>query len=296
MQKNKKGLGMGLDALLKLNVQENDLFEGDKNKTVVAGFTELPIEIIEPNPEQPRKSFDEASLDELAQSIKNFGLIQPITVVKKGEHYQIVAGERRYRACIKAGLKKIPVVIKDLSQREKLEMSLVENIQRENLNPIEEALAYLTLIETYNITQEELASTIGKSRTSITNSIRLLNLDVQIKKWIMEGKLTAGHGRAILSLEDSKEHINFASYIIEKGLSVREAEELAKKWPLKKSDKIISKEKQKSQELKRIEELLERKFQTKVEINGNEKSGKIQITYYSQEELERILELFNIIK
>ncbi|MBN2544477.1 MAG: ParB/RepB/Spo0J family partition protein [Spirochaetes bacterium] len=300
MAKNKKGLGMGLDALLKMNVQDipedNDpVRETESNEEkVIAGFVELPIDKIVPNPDQPRKNFDEESLNELAQSIKNFGLIQPITVVKKEHIYEIVAGERRYRASIKAGLEKIPVIIKDISQRKKLEMSLVENIQRENLNAIEEALAFSSLIESYSITQEELADSIGKNRTTITNSIRLLNLDVQIRRWIMDGKLTSGHGRAILSLEDNDQHLSFASYIINNNLSVREAESTAKKWPFKKDTKTEIKHENKSLQLHKAEEKLQRKFQTKVLFFGNEKKGKIQIDYYSTEELERILEVLDI--
>jgi len=300
MAKNKKGLGMGLDALLKMNVQDipdnNELVTENKSieEKVIAGFVELPIDKIVPNPDQPRKNFDEQSLNELSQSIKNFGLIQPITVVKKEHIYEIVAGERRYRASIKAGLEKIPVIIKDISQRKKLEMSLVENIQRENLNAIEEALAFSSLIESYNITQEELADSIGKNRTTITNSIRLLNLDVQIRRWIMDCKLSSGHGRAILSLEDKDEHLSFATHIINNNLSVRDAESAAKKWPVKKDIKKETKHIYKSLELKRAEEKLQRKFQTKVLFFGNEKKGKIQIDYYSTEELERILEVLNI--
>lgn len=301
MAKNKKGLGMGLDALLKMNVQD-EIPEADSltsenvsaEEKVIAGFVELPIDKIVPNSNQPRKNFDEQSLNELAQSIKNFGLIQPITVVKKEHIYEIVAGERRYRASIKAGLEKIPVIIKDISQRKKLEMSLVENIQRENLNSIEEALAFSSLIESYNITQEELADSLGKNRTTITNSIRLLNLDVQIRRWIMDGKLSSGHGRAILSLENKDEQVNFATFIINNNLSVRDAESAAKNWPVKRAKKKETKSIKKSIELQKAEEKLQRKLQTKVLFFGNEKKGKIQIDYYSTEELERILEVLNI--
>ena len=294
MAKNKKGLGMGLDALLKMNVRD----EGKKNNAqsddekVLAGFVEMQIQKIVPNQDQPRKRFDEQQLDDLAQSIKNFGIIQPITVIRKNDHYEIVAGERRYRAAKQIGLDKIPVIIKDISQKEKLEISLVENIQRENLNPIEEALAYSSLIETYNITQEKLAQTLGKSRTSITNSIRLLNLDIQVRSWIMEGKLTPGHARAILSITDDKQHILFANYAMQNNLSVRDAEVLARKWPFKKQKKndyvnLTGKE----VEITQAEKKLQQRLQTKVLIIGDSKKGKIQIDYFTQDELERIIDL-----
>jgi len=289
MAKTNKGLGMGLDALLKLNItDENE----DNSEKIIAGFVELPLEKIIPNPDQPRKNFSDEAIQSLAQSIKSYGIIQPITVSKKGEFYEIIAGERRYRAAKLLGLEKIPVIIKDTSQRERLELSLIENIQRENLNPIEEALAYSNLIETYGITHEELSERLGKSRTAITNMIRLLNLDIQIQKWLMDGTITPGHARTILSIENKKEHISFAEYIIKNNLSVREAEKIAKIWPIEK------KESKKTApireiELQRAEEILARKLQSKVNIIGTSQKGKIQIEYFSQEELERLLELFN---
>lgn len=293
MAKSNKGLGMGLEALLKMNVQndqpDNKVNVSEEDK-VIAGFVEIPINKIVPNQDQPRKNFNEESIDELAQSIKNYGLIQPITVIKKDNVYEIVTGERRYRASKKAGLEKMPVIIKDISQREKLAVSLIENIQRENLNPIEEALAFSSLIESYNITQEELSQKLGKSRTAITNSIRLLNLDIQIRSWLMEGKLTPGHARAILSITNTKFHIPFADYLIQYELSVRESEDLAKKWPLQKekSKKTIT---SKSNEIREAEEKLEQKLQTKVMINGKINKGKIQIDYFSEDELERIIDI-----
>lgn len=295
MAKINRGLGRGIDALLKMNVSEDngDISENEKN--ILAGFLEIDIEKVSPNPSQPRKNFSLESIENLAQSIKNFGIIQPITIAKKGDGYEIIAGERRYRAAKIAGLTKIPVIIKDLTQKEKLEISLIENIQRENLNPIEEALAYSNLIESYDITQEELAESIGKSRTSITNFIRLLNLDIQIQKWIMEQVLTPGHARTILSVQDKTEHINFANYIIQNNLSVREAEQFSKKWPIEqKSIKEKSKSSMRELELENAEKELERKLQTKVNIIGSSYKGKIQIEYFSQEELERLLDIFNL--
>jgi ParB family chromosome partitioning protein len=294
MAKTNRGLGMGLEALLKMNVQnDTDNQEGEnKVKEVVAGFVELPLSKITPNPNQPRKNFSDESLNELAQSIKNFGLLQPISVIKNGDLYEIIAGERRYRAAKIAGLDKIPVIIKNISQKEKLEVSLVENIQRENLNSIEEALAFSSLIETYQVTQEELAERLGKSRSTITNSIRLLNLDAQIRKWIIDGKITPGHARAILSLEDTKQHVNFASYLIENNLSVRDAENLSKKWPLQKKKSNLNPKK--DADIKNLEKKMEGRLQTKVTIAGNSKKGKIIVDYYSIDDLERIIEILGI--
>jgi ParB family transcriptional regulator, chromosome partitioning protein len=292
MAKSNRGLGMGLEALLKMNVQNEVETKEGEVKEVVAGFVELSLDKIMPNPNQPRKNFDEESLNELSQSIKNFGLLQPISVIKNGDFYEIIAGERRYRAAKKAGLDKIPVIIKNISQKEKLEISLVENIQRENLNSIEEALAYSSLIDTYQVTQEELADRIGKSRSTITNSIRLLNLDAQIRKWIIEGKLTPGHARAILSLEETKEHLSLANYLIENNLSVRDAEILSKKWPIQK--KKTSLNPKKDADIKNLEKKLQEKLQTKVLIEGNSKKGKIAIDYYSMDDLDRIIEILGI--
>lgn len=294
MAKMNKGLGMGLDALFKVNItEENDNSNLDKpeEERVIAGFTELPIEKVIPNPDQPRKSFSDEAMESLTKSVKSYGIIQPITVSKKGDFYEIVAGERRYRAAKIVGLKKIPVIIKDTSQREKLELSLIENIQRENLNPIEEAIAYSNLIETYGITHEELSERLGKSRAAITNMIRLLNLDPQIQKYLIDGSITPGHARTILSIENKKEHINFAEYIIKNNLSVREAEKLSKNWPIEKKERKSNVVRE--IELQKTEEILARRLQSKVNIIGTSHKGKIQIEYFSQEELERLLELFN---
>jgi ParB family chromosome partitioning protein len=296
MAKNKSGLGgMGLDALLKVNVQNDNLTKSEElGDNVLAGFVELPVGKIIANSNQPRKYFDDESLEELAQSIKNFGIIQPITVVKKDNNYEIVSGERRYRASVKAGLKKIPVIIKVLSQKEQLGISLVENIQRVDLNPIEEALAYKSLIDEYNLTHEEIASELGKSRTAITNTIRLLNLEPQIIQWIKEKLLTPGHARAILSIEDKNEQIKFADYIINNHLSVRESEGLSKKWTTPKNEKDTKKSKLREIEIQNAEEKIAKKLQTKVKIDGTSIKGKIMIDYFTMEDLERILEILGI--
>lgn len=295
MAKNNRGLGMGLDALLKVNIQDEDKSPNLQNpeENVIAGFVELPIDKVLPNPNQPRKNFSEEALESLAVSIKSFGVIQPITVAKKNDIYEIIAGERRYRAAKKVGLEKIPVIIKDLSQKEKMEISLVENIQRENLNPIEEGLAFLSLIETYSITQEELSGRLGKSRTAITNTIRLLNLDPQIQKWITEEKLTPGHARTILSVEDKSQRISFADYIIKNNLSVRESEQISKKWPLQTFSKKDT-PKVREIEIQMAEEKIARKLMTKVNIVGTSLKGKINIEYFKQEDLERILEILEV--
>jgi ParB family chromosome partitioning protein len=297
MAKNKSGLGgMGLDALLKVNVQNNNSSRSEESaENVLAGFAELPIDKIVPNNNQPRKYFDDEKIEELTISVKTFGVIEPITVVKKDDKYEIVAGERRYRASIRAGLEKIPVMIRDLSQKEQLEISLVENIQREDLNPIEEALAYTSLINAYNITHDDISKRVGKSRPAITNTIRLLNLEPQIQKWIIEGGLSQGHARAILSIEDKNEHIKFADYIMKNNLSVREADNLSKKWitPTKnEKEENASKPKLREIEIQDAEDRLSKKLQTKVKINGTSIKGKIVIDYFTQEDLERILEIF----
>ena len=293
MAKNKGGLGgMGLDALLRVNVQnDNPPKSEESGDNILAGFVELPIDKIVPNSNQPRKYFDDESLEDLAISIRNFGVIQPITVVKKESNYEIVSGERRYRASIKAGLKKIPVIIKVLSQKEQLGISLVENIQRVDLNPIEEALAYKSLIDDYNLTHEEIANELGKSRTAITNTIRLLNLEPQIIQWIKEKLLNPGHARAILSIEDKNERIKFADYIIKNNLSVREAESSSKKWTTSENEEGTQKPKLREIEIQDAEEKIAKKLQTKVKINGTSIKGKIVIEYFNQEDLERILEI-----
>lgn len=293
MAKN-RGLGMGIDALYQMNVHETD----DINSKVTAGFVELNISEITPNPNQPRKEFDENALANLAQSIKNFGVIQPISVYRDESTYIIIAGERRYRASKLAGLETIPAIIKDLTKKEQFEMSIVENVQREDLNAIEEAIAYQSLIETYSITHDHLAERIGKSRTSITNTLRLLNLDIQVQKWIIDGKITPGHARSILSLSDKEKHLSFANYIIENNLSVREAENMSKKWtsdaPHKSKSSGKSSEKQKEIEIRIAEEKISSKIQAKVSISGSSRKGKITIEYFSIDELERMLEIFGI--
>lgn len=288
-----KEMGKGVDALFSMNVANT---AAEKNEEVVsAGFTYLPLENIIQNPGQPRKEFDNESLTELAHSIEKHGLINPIVVCKEGNKYIIIAGERRYRACRLLNLEKVPVSIMDLSKRQQFEMAISENIQREDLNPVEEAIAYHSLIETYGETHEQVAESLGKSRTYITNSLRLLNLDPEIQHWLIDRSLTPGHARTILSVEDKNEHIPFAKYIINNNLSVREAEKAAKSWPKQREKNNAPKEQRHQDiEIKIAEEKVASKLQAKVAINGNSQKGKIQIEYFSMDELEGLLEKFGV--
>lgn len=281
----------GINALLDVNIRaEGSDDDSQSNGTALAGFVEMNIGDIITNPNQPRKEFDEESLNELAQSIKAIGIIQPIAVTKNGDKYEIVAGERRFRAAQIAGLEKVPVLIKDLSLREKLEIALIENIQRENLNAVEEALAYSNLIQQYNLTQEELSERVGKSRSAIANAMRLLGLDPIIQKMLIDRQITAGHAKAILSVEDEADRLGFAVYLRDNQVSVREAEALSKKWPIRNSGGGSSKTGIREIEIVNAERELAETLQTKVTINGTSFKGKIQIEYFSLDELERLLE------
>lgn len=288
-----KEMGKGVDALFSMNVANT---AAEKNEeTVSAGFTYLPLENIIQNPGQPRKEFDNESLYELAHSIEKHGLINPIVVCKEDDKYVIIAGERRYRACKLLNLEKVPVSIMDLSKRQQFEMAISENIHREDLNPVEEAIAYQSLIETYGETHEQVAESLGKSRAYITNSLRLLNLDPEIQYWLIDRSLTPGHARTILSIDDKTEHVPFAKYIIDNNLSVREAEKAAKNWPKQKEKKNTPKEQHHQDiEIKIAEEKVASKLQAKVAINGNSQKGKIQIEYFSMDELEGLLEKFGV--
>lgn len=256
--------------------------------------SKLPISKVEPNREQPRKNFDEAALNELAESIKQFGILQPILVQKKDTYYEIIAGERRWRAAKLAGLKEIPAIIKQLTSQEIMEISLIENIQREDLNPIEEALAYKTLIEEFHMKQEELADKVSKSRTAVANSMRLLKLDQMVQQMVIDGVLSTGHARAIISLTNPAVQCEVAQQIVDRKLSVRETEKLVKNLLIEK------KEKEKKPKIdstldaiyRDLENQLKKVLGTKVTINSkNEKSGKVEIEYYSQDELEKIIDL-----
>ena len=281
----KGGLGKGLDLLIPGAAEEKE------EKDVVL----LKTSMIEPNKDQPRKTFDEEKIAELAESIKQYGIIQPIIVSKKDDYYQIIAGERRWRAAKKAGIKEVPVVVKDYSDREIAEISLIENIQREDLNPIEEALSYKQLIEEYHLTQEELAQRVSKSRTVITNAMRLLKLHKDVQKMLVNGDISAGHARALLALEDPKQQLQIAKEIKEKNLSVRETEDLIKTLNEKKPS---AKKKEKDDGMGFIYRDLEKKMTaalgTKVKIKRKDKGkGKIEISYFSEDELDRLYGIIN---
>lgn len=277
----KKGLGKGLGALI--STGETD----DK------GVCELKINQIEPNTGQPRKLFDEEKLKTLAESIKQHGVVQPIIVRKEeGDVYRIVAGERRWRAARIAGLNTIPAVVKDISDRERMEIALIENLQREDLNPVEEAEAFDKLMKEYSLTQEQISEIIGKSRPAIANSLRLLGLSKKIKEYIVEEKLTSGHARALIPIEDEKLQISAAEEVIRRSLNVRDTEKLVKMYLDRKEKKP---KKVSDEHYLEIEEKLKNIFGTKVKLLPNNKKGKIMIEYYSSEELERIIEMVDSI-
>jgi len=276
----RKGLGKGLDALIST---VND-FEESKNS-----IFEVKINDVEPNSEQPRKVFDQERLEALAESIKEHGVVQPIIVKKEGSRYVIVAGERRWRAAKIAGLKTIPVVVKDLSSREVMEIALIENLQREDLNPIEEAEAYQKLMEEYNLTQEEVAKVVGKSRAAIANSVRLLGLTKEIKEMLSDGRLTSGHARTLVTIADAEKQNELARQIVEKNLNVREAEKLAASESTKK--KVNKEPNKKSAEISDLEEKLKMIYGTKVNLVKGQNKGKIIFEYYSKDEFDRIIDI-----
>ena len=279
----KTGLGKGLDALFKdslkdVSVEDENIKEGEK-------IYKLAINEVEPNRKQARKSFDEEAIEELSESIKKYGLLQPIIVAKKDGYYEIIAGERRWRACKKAGLREISAIIKDDNDRKNKEISLIENIQREDLNAVEKAMGIKILMEEYNLTQQQVSEALGKSRSAIANTIRILNLDERVLELVKMGKLTEGHCRALLTIEDGNKQLEMALKIIEQGSNVREAEETAKK------KKKNQKQDEKYQAILRdIQDSFQSFFGTKVKLQAGQKKGKIVIEYKSNEDLERLLE------
>lgn len=276
----KTGLGKGLDALFKDTIQEEKIQEGDR-------ILKVKITEVEPNKEQPRKHFDEEAIEELAESIKTYGLIQPIIVTKKNHYYEIIAGERRWRACKKAGLKEISVIVRDNDEKKNKAISLIENIQREDLNAVEKAIGIKALMEEYNLTQQQVSEVIGKSRSAIANTVRILNLDERVLELTKEGKLTEGHCRALLAIEDKDKQYETAIKLIEQGANVREAE--------KKVGNKNKKSKKKTTKYDPIYRDIEDSFQsffgTKVKLQAGQKKGKIVIEYKSNDDLERLLEL-----
>lgn len=297
MAVKRNGLGKGLDSLIpnkyadkteKTSGKKTAESSESENKT---GEVMVKINSVEPNREQPRKEFDEDSLVELADSIKQFGILQPLIVQKKKDYYEIIAGERRWRAAKIAGIKEVPVIIKNYTDQEIVEISLIENIQRENLNPIEEAMAYKRLLEEFNLKQDEVAERVSKSRTAVTNSMRLLKLSARVQQMIVDDMISTGHARALLALDDEEQQYQIANRIFDEKLSVRETEKLVKL--LKTPKKEVKKEKNEHTFVyENLEERMKGIIGTKVRVNAKANGkGKIEIEYYSEEELERIYDL-----
>lgn len=306
MAVKRKGLGKGIDSLIpdtgvakakgKSKSEKETVVKEVVKEVKVPAETMMKISDIEPNREQPRKVFDKEALEELADSIKQFGIIQPIVVQKKDDYYEIIAGERRWRAAKLAKVKKVPVVIKEYTKREVMEIALIENIQRRDLNPIEEAMAYKSLIDEYNLKQDELAKRVSKSRAAIANSMRLLKLVDEVQDMLVNQQISMGHARALLALDQEDLQLQAAKTVVERELSVRETEKLVKsilnpvqsKLPIPAAQDTV---------YETIESKLREKMGTKVSINHKKGGkGKIEIEYYSQEELERIIELFESIE
>ncbi len=289
MAQNKKGLGRGLEALLG-EIETPNLNVEDISKE---GIDEISIDLIKPNKHQPRKTFDKEKIEELAVSIKEHGIIQPIILRKAGQGYEIVAGERRWRAAREAGLKKVPGIIRDLTDRENMIFAIIENLQREGLNPVEEAEGFQEMIEIYNLTQEEVSKSVGKSRPYITNQLRLLKLPKVVRELLSAGKISTGHGKVLSSIDSEKRQIKLAEEIVEKGLSVRETENLCKEGEglaKEKKEKKPASGKTKSPEGELLERELKEKLGTQIEITEMGKNGKIEIKYFSLEERDRIIE------
>ncbi len=286
-----RGLGKGLDSLIPNTIGEAKEKKESKEKVENKNpETMVKLSMVEPNGEQPRKNFDEDSLLELAESIKQFGLLQPIIVQDRKNHFEIIAGERRWRAAKMAGLKEIPVIIKNLTNQEIVEISLIENIQREDLNPIEEAQAYKRLLEEFNLKQDEVAERVSKSRTAVTNSMRLLKLCDEVQQMVVNEMISTGHARALLSIEDPEEQYMIAQKVFDEKMSVREVEKLVK--DLHKPEKAPKKE-NKSLEViyQNIENRLKESLGTKVSISPkNNGAGKIEIEFYNHDDLDRLME------
>ena len=299
MATKRRGLGAGLDNLIPdiRFEQENEPVAVEQQD--VSRETLISINDIEPNRGQPRNRFDEDSLQELADSIKQYGVIEPLIVQKKDKRFEIIAGERRWRAARMAGLKEVPVVVKEYAEQDVFTIALIENIQRKDLNPIEEAAAYQRLIKEQNLKQDELAEKISKSRTAITNSMRLLKLDQRVQQMLIDEMISEGHGRALIPITDAEEQFVYAMKVFDEKLSVRETEKLVKKLlddKEKEESKPVQEEKDISFIYKGLEEKLKQSLGTKVEIkNKANNTGKIEIEYYSMDELERLVELMNFL-
>ena len=314
MAGKKSGLGRGLDALFpeKVSQEKPKTVRSSKPKTntatvkttldqpAVKGETIVKISKVEPNREQPRKKFDEDALLELSESIKLYGVLQPLLVSDKKDYYEIVAGERRWRAAKMAGLKEIPVVIKEFSAQEIVEISLIENIQREDLNPVEEAMAYRRLIDEFKLKQDEIAERVSRSRTAVTNSLRLLKLDARVQQMMVDEMISAGHARALLGIDDQEKQYVLAQKIFDEKLSVRDTEKLVKSIQNEKKNRTNVR-KEIDPKLEAIYHDLEEQMKgilgTKVSINHkDEEKGKVEIEYYSQDELDRIIDLLRTVQ
>lgn len=301
----KGGLGKGLDSLITDKVGTGKAISSrktvEKKEANPADGTLVNINKVEPNRDQPRKNFDEDALLELAESIKQFGVLQPLIVQEKDGYYEIIAGERRWRAAKMANLKEIPVIIKKLTEQEIVEISLIENIQRENLNPIEEAIAYKRLLTEFNLKQDEVAERVSKSRTAVTNSMRLLKLNEKVQQMVIDDMISTGHARALLGISNLEKQYIVAQKIFDEKLSVRETEKLVKKLQQEKENKNTEKVSKIDPKLEIICHDLEEKMKgilgTKVAINQKDnKKGKIEIEYYSMDELDRIMDLLQTIQ
>ena len=303
MAVKRNGLGKGLDSLIpnknekkpKTSAKIDDR-EKKEEEVLKSGEIMVKINQVEPNRDQPRKDFDEDALVELADSIKQFGILQPLIVQKKKDYYEIIAGERRWRAAKIAGVKEVPVIVKEFTDQEIVGISLIENIQRENLNPIEEAMAYKRLLEEFNLKQDEVAERVSKSRTAVTNSMRLLKLSPRVQQMIVDDMISTGHARALLAIDDEEQQYILANKIFDEKLSVRETEKLVK--ALKNPKKEIKKPKSEHTFVyDNIEEQMKNIIGTKVSVNPKANGkGRIEIEYYSEEELERIYDLIMTIQ
>lgn len=300
MAARKGGLGKGLDSLITDKVGTKKAPTSVKKEETKAE-TLVKITKVEPNREQPRKKFDEDALLELSESIKQFGILQPLLVQKREDYYEIIAGERRWRAAKMAGLKEVPVIVKELSEKEIMEISLIENIQREDLNPIEEALAYKRLLDEFHVKHDDLAERVSKSRSAITNSMRLLKLGDKVQQMIIDEQLTMGHVRPLIMVEDVEKQYLLAQKIFDEKLSVRETEKLVKQVLNSKDTPETEKAKEKEEDYSvfyaNLSEQLKQILGTKVSIKPkNNKKGKIEIEYYSQAELEQLMEMLSSIR
>ena len=313
----KSALGKGLGAIFGDDVVENTQTIEKKNVSRETSMRKnsnaeavkeeepgkeymMKLSLIDPNGEQPRKDFNQEQISELADSIKRYGVLQPLLVQKKGERYEIIAGERRWRAAKEAGIKEVPVVVREYTKQQSMEIALIENVQRADLNPIEEAMAYQQLMQEFDLTQEEIAERVSKNRATITNSMRLLKLDKRVQEMLVQGQLSSGHARALLTLEEGEQQYQVALKIIGEKLSVREVEKLVKALT---KPKKAPKEKENEEErdlsfiFRDLEERMKQVMGTKVVINKRDKNkGKVEIEYYSEAELERIVELIESIR